>query len=262
MDPNTKVLAETIPGLPDGRGKGNYGSYHNAREGRTFTTGGKVFHIFIYEGYNAYGLIGTECNGLGMVCVTDRQVVFDNHCCRGMGFDYIDVKRAEQTRIIKMSEQELYAFLSTPVDRIGIRYNPLAPKQRTPALTQKVIREVVELLKHGELSYNAENKAFFHYNAKRILARLAKKMQLPKGSYDIRSNMGGVAVSGEVTLHGEHHYIQLSQSGSGICQMLVRSCRGRKDYSGGPNEWRPFDYLLDLDKLAYEVNRIAQLEAV
>src|SRR3546814_7738569 len=47
------------------------------------------------------------------------------------------------------------------------------------------------------------------------MRRLADALALDEGSFDIRSNKGGPAVSGEVTLHGEDVWVQLSLGLSG-----------------------------------------------
>jgi hypothetical protein len=86
---------------------------------------------------------------------------------------------------------------------------------------------------------------------KRLLSKLAKELHLPKGSYEVRVNAGGVAVSGDVILHGEWIYINLSQSCVGPAfGFYWRLCRGRKDYTGLTNRWAKWDNLLDLSKLA------------
>ncbi len=84
--------------------------------------------------------------------------------------------------------------------------------------------------------YDADAKAAFHKNAKKQLALLALELGFLKEGFDIRSNQGGIAVSGEITLHHDAAYVQVSQScmGGGI---LYRTCVGRKDYTGGHNNW-------------------------
>ncbi len=101
---------------------------------------------------------------------------------------------------------------------------------------------MVSLLNGTNLSYNQEAKEKFHKLAKKACKEIAEKLGLQKGTYDIRSNMAGIAVSGEVTLHGEHIYIQLGQ-GSFRDRFMYRSCKGRKDYTGGPNRWMYWDTL-------------------
>ena len=80
-------------------------------------------------------------------------------------------------------------------------------------------------------------KKAMHSKGRAFLKRLADDLGLAKGAYDIRSNQGGIAVSGEVTLHGERIYVQLAEyySSRGGVSILYRSCNGRKDYGGGRN---------------------------
>src|SRR5437879_4764133 len=88
------------------------------------------------------------------------------------------------------------------------------------------------------VAYDAEAKRAFHSRARRQLRLLADALGLPPGSYDLRSNPAGIAVSGEATLHGDRHYVQASQSAMGHAYgILFRTCRGRKDYHGGPNNF-------------------------
>lgn len=89
-------------------------------------------------------------------------------------------------------------------------------------------------------SYSAAGhikKAKMHSSGRAFLRRLAADLGLAAGTFDIRSNQGGIAVSGEVTLHGEAIYVQISEwySAKGGASVLYRSCKGRKDYSGGQN---------------------------
>lgn len=85
------------------------------------------------------------------------------------------------------------------------------------------------------LSYcDPKLKDEFHTQGKAALVELAEELGLTRLDYDLRSNKAGIAVSGEVTLHAERIYIQISQCFSGS-NFLIRSCKGRKDYSGGVN---------------------------
>jgi hypothetical protein len=95
--------------------------------------------------------------------------------------------------------------------------------------------------KEGSIKYE------FHRLGKKVLKEVAEKMGLSPGSFDIRSNKGGSAVSGEITLHGEHIYIQLSQ-GSYYKMFMYRHCNGRKDYTGGVNRWMDFSELINMEK--------------
>lgn len=84
--------------------------------------------------------------------------------------------------------------------------------------------------------YDADAKVNFHKHAKKQLTLLALELGFLKDGIDLRSNKGGIAVSGEITLHHDKVYIQVQQScmGGGI---LFRTCQGRKDYTGGHNNW-------------------------
>lgn len=109
----------------------------------------------------------------------------------------------------------------------------------------------------GDGDPNHENphsytKLEYHRLGKSILKAIAKELGLQSGTYDIRSNLGGTAVTGEVTLHGEHVYIQLCESG-----VMYRSCKGRKDYSGGYNNWMQVEELGNLPDACQRFKRIA-----
>ena len=108
-------------------------------------------------------------------------------------------------------------------------------------------QELVHLATNVPLSYNAENKARFHKLGKKFLGQVAKALNLPLGTYDIRSNMGGIAVSGEITLHTDTLYVQLSK-GSITNRFFYRSCKGRKDYTGGSNQWMDWNQLLNFNE--------------
>lgn len=102
------------------------------------------------------------------------------------------------------------------------------------------------------VAYNAQAKRRFHSQGRAKLRALASALALPTGSYDIRSNQGGIAVSGEITLHHERVYVQILQSCLGReYGILIRKCNGRKDYTGGRNHWLP------LDRLNYPIEQLA-----
>ncbi len=92
--------------------------------------------------------------------------------------------------------------------------------------------------------YDAPAKRAFHSHARRQFKRLAAALGLSPGAYDLRSNQGGIAVSGEVTLHADHLYVQACQPATGHdTGVLFRTCKGRKDYHGGPNNFASLDLL-------------------
>jgi hypothetical protein len=113
----------------------------------------------------------------------------------------------------------------------------------------------------GDGDPNHENphsysKLKYHALGKRVLKAVAMELGLQSGTYDISSNLGGTAVAGEITLHTNHIYIQLCEScGQGL-EVLYRSCKGRKDYSGGRNHWMRYDDLLDLPRACNEFRMV------
>jgi len=104
------------------------------------------------------------------------------------------------------------------------------------------------------VAYDDRAKRLFHSRARSQLRRLATELSLQPGSYDLRSNQGGIAVSGEITLHSERLYVQAAQSVMGHDNgILFRTCKGRKDYVGGPNNFAPLDLLNRPEELARRI---------
>ena len=111
--------------------------------------------------------------------------------------------------------------------------------------------------------HGAVRKAKFHKMAKRQLKRLANSILLAPGSYDIRSNKGGIAVTGEITLHGHRLYVQVSQSCFGARgEILYRYCNGRTDYTGGPNNYAEIGELDNHEEFARKLRRAHQFGLV
>jgi hypothetical protein len=101
------------------------------------------------------------------------------------------------------------------------------------------------------VAYAADAKRQFHREAQRRLRQLATALGFARGDYDLRSNQGGIAVSGEVTMHAEHLYVQASQPAfAGNTGILFRTCRDRQDYVGGCNHFASLDELHDPERLA------------
>ena len=107
---------------------------------------------------------------------------------------------------------------------------------------------------HADCSYEPERKCRFHTIARARLRDLAKELRLDAGSFDLRSNAGGIAVSGEITLHHDSIYVQVCQPATRAdTGILIRSCNGRRDYSGGRNHYAPLALLDDILALAVRV---------
>ena len=107
------------------------------------------------------------------------------------------------------------------------------------------------------VAYDAEAKRLFHSRAKSQLRRIATAQCREPGSYDLRSNQAGIAVSGEITLHGDHLYVQVSQSAMGYHSgILFRTCKGRRDFVGGPNNFASLDLLNRPGELAHWIREV------
>jgi hypothetical protein len=105
------------------------------------------------------------------------------------------------------------------------------------------------------VSYDQEAKELF-LKMSRILARMvADGLGLSPSQYEIRVNKGGIAVSGEVTLHSDGIYVQFGQ---GILDsFLCRTCKGRKDFVGGQNHYYKWENLGDFERFLDFLRRMA-----
>ena len=110
---------------------------------------------------------------------------------------------------------------------------------------------------YADCAYAPERKRRFHTLARARLRDLAKELRLNTGSFDLRSNAGGIAVSGEITLHHEDVYVQVCQPATRAdTGILIRTCNGRRDYSGGRNHYAPLALLDDIPVLAIRVRAV------
>jgi hypothetical protein len=118
----------------------------------------------------------------------------------------------------------------------------IAALRRTPALLAIARRGV---------AFDDAAKTAFHGEGRKALRRLAEALGLSERDYDVRSNKGGRAASGEITLHGEEVYVQLSLDCRSMDrEILFRRVDGRKDYLGDRNRWTSVRELLAPDRFA------------
>jgi hypothetical protein len=96
--------------------------------------------------------------------------------------------------------------------------------------------------------YTGSKKKQFKTVATSFLKSLACDLELEDGSYDVRFNAGGPAVSGEATLHGSNIYVQIFQSGYfRTSNVLYRTCEGQRDFTGGYNCFGNVDDFVNTD---------------
>jgi hypothetical protein len=108
-----------------------------------------------------------------------------------------------------------------------------------------------------DCAYAPEQKRRFHAAARARLRKLAEELGFAPVTFDLRSNLAGIAVSGEITLHHDRVYIQVSQSAMGNDSgILIRTCTGRRDYVGGRNHFAPLSLLDDIPALARRVQAV------
>ena len=88
------------------------------------------------------------------------------------------------------------------------------------------------------------------------MTRLATALRLQRGQFQVRSNMAGIAVSGEIILHSDEVYVQLSIGGMGTGrEVMFRRVAGRKDYCGDRNHWGDIAELMAPDTFAARIRR-------
>ena len=104
---------------------------------------------------------------------------------------------------------------------------------------------LVALARRG-IGYDPEAKRAFHREARSALRIAARHLGLDHDKFDLRNNMTGPAVSGEITLHADEIYIQVTTSSFGHGrEVMFRRCKGRQDYRGEHNNFCDIAVLVD-----------------
>ena len=120
----------------------------------------------------------------------------------------------------------------------------LAAALKTSRELTKLKRELCEFCGLvGRCGYNPAKKLRYWKLGKKILKVIVKRLGLKKGEYRLSWNPGGVAISGDHTLHTEEFYLALEDFSSSSHVVFIgyyRKCNGLKDYSGGRNIWIPW----------------------
>lgn len=123
--------------------------------------------------------------------------------------------------------------------------------QRFPALLTLAIRGV---------AYDAAAKDLFHADGRKAMRNLAAALALADGSYTIRSNRSGPSVSGEITLHGEEVWVQLSLGALGPeYEVTFRRVRGQHDHLGDRRRFAAIRELLNAERFAERLRRELRL---
>lgn len=224
------------------------GPYHYERETdkQQRKCGDKQLTLILSTAFNA-GIIGPEFNGIVVLNDTDLQVVLDQECPIDSGYFGAS---AEQRRRFE-------DLLAMPDDDF-LRWATNHSRYRQGSLVPEAVKPIPPSYDwSASASYAPEVKREFHRVAESRLHALAKALGYGKADYDLRHNQGGVAVSGEITLHSDELYVQVSQSCMGIDSgILYRECDGRKDYTGHRNNFAPLGMLDTPTELARHVGRL------
>jgi hypothetical protein len=110
-------------------------------------------------------------------------------------------------------------------------------------------------------TYQPDQKRRFHSTACARLRKLAAALDFAPDTFDLRSNEAGIAVSGEITLHHDCVYVQVSQPAMGFDSgILMRTVEGRRDYTGGRNHFAPLSLLDEIPALAGRVRAVMAAE--
>jgi hypothetical protein len=96
---------------------------------------------------------------------------------------------------------------------------------------------------------SAEDKAKFHADGKKFLKAFAAEIGVADAC-EISSCLGGPGVLGEVGLHADSLYLTIFESIEPGVRIMYRSCKGRKDHTGGPNMYVTMKDINEPDALA------------
>lgn len=123
-------------------------------------------------------------------------------------------------------------------------------------------RPMLKTLALRGVAYDETAKKLFHSEGRAALRRLAEVLSLDEGSFDIRSNKAGPAVSGEITLHADMLWVQFSLGPFGPDrEVCFRRVRDRQDYIGERNHWASVRELVEPDRFAARIRRDLNLPA-
>ena len=128
----------------------------------------------------------------------------------------------------------------------------------TPIAVHPTLAKATDV--NGYSDAGATLKNAFHSHGRKLLSALAAALGDTLGEFTIRSNRAGIAVSGEVTLHSDHLYVQMSEScmQRGL-SLLYRSCSSQKDCCGNQNHFVSLAAFGDDDRQQQILNDMAEL---
>lgn len=128
------------------------------------------------------------------------------------------------TRAIDDCRNAGIAFETDPAVILLARHlaSVTARQSEDALLKRRCMDRIAELRQHPALltlavrgvAHDAAAKDRFHSDGRKALRRLAETLGLDPAHYDLRSNRSHASRSGEITLHGEELWMQLSLHGT------------------------------------------------
>ena len=189
-------------------------------------------------------------DGLATIVTATQAVVDAMQDARNAGLD-----PARDPATILLARHVGRLALGNPPDATYAEDAPLRRQCLTRIDELKSKPALVALARRG-VGYDPEGKRAFHREARSTLRIAARHLGLEQGQYDLRSNMAGQAISGDVILHSDEIYILVSIPcfGPGR-EVMFRRCKGRQDYRGEHNHFCDIAVLADPVKFAALVAR-------
>lgn len=129
-------------------------------------------------------------------------------------------------------------------------------------MSAQYLMQLAKLMCNGEiLQYNEEAKAMFKRIGIKAIKELALLLELKE--YEVSFNPGGIAVSGDLMLMGMWKdklgiYISMNKDfpNAPWGQVLYRTIKHMKDYTGGSNNWLRFELLAKPDELKEKIMKL------
>ena len=167
---------------------------------------------------------------------------------------------AEERRGAPPTESAAFGLLARRLLEVLPKTDPVLLEAACRARQDRQERApLIVALFSEDLGYDDARKHAFHHEAIRLLRQLGGALGLSRSDYDVRWNPGGVAVSGEAMLFTDRLFLQVSQTGCPLGDVLFRSTARRGDSGRGANHWARVEMLADPVRLAEHVARTLSL---
>jgi hypothetical protein len=122
-----------------------------------------------------------------------------------------------------------------------------------------LIKEFVEVAA-ADTGYG---KSRFLALGRQMARQIAKDLQLPQGSFEVKGHWAGDGTPGEVTLHTEKLYLDFVRNPVVGHKFMYRRCNGRKDFVGKGNNWALYSELqVDYPRLLSTFRALHDVAAV